>query len=152
MKDYVSACSVSFINDKPLMDINYLEESFGGPQLSLAVLPKSGNIVMFQMDSRLHVDNLEKVLELAKKGCSDIHVLLRQTVHDYSQESLTSLTGNWIIQWNGLVLFQDLGLLSYFKHFYNDIYGTYEKSELDQAFWEQNISLLSKFPPKPTTA
>ena len=96
MKDYVSACSVSFINDKPLMDINYLEESFGGPQLSLAVLPKSGNIVMFQMDSRLHVDNLEKVLELAKKGCSDIHVLLRQTVHDYSQECLTSLTGNWI--------------------------------------------------------
>ena len=34
-----------------------------------------------------------------------------------------------------LVLFQDLGLLSYFKHFYNDIYGTYEKSELDQAFF-----------------
>ena len=85
---------MSFINDKPLMDINYLEESFGGPQLSLAVLPKSGNIVMFQMDSRLYVDNLEKVLELVKKGCSDIHVLLRQTVHDYSQECLTSLTGN----------------------------------------------------------
>lgn len=51
-----------------------------------------------------------------------------------------------------LVLFQDLSLLSYFKHFYNDIYDTYEKSELDQAFWEQNISLLLKFPLKPTTA
>lgn len=86
MKDYVSACTVSFISDKPLMDINYLEESFGGPQLSLAVLPKSSKIVMFQMDSRLHVDNLEKVLDLAKKGCTDIHTLLRQTVHDYSQE------------------------------------------------------------------
>ena len=94
MKDYVSACTVSFINGQPLMDINYLEESFGGPQLSLAVLPKSGNIVMFQMDSRLHVDNLEKVLDLAKKGCADIHVLLRQTVHDYSQEGLASLSGN----------------------------------------------------------
>ena len=39
---------------------------------------------MFQKDSRLHVDNLEKVLELAKKKCSDVHVLLRQTVRDYS--------------------------------------------------------------------
>jgi len=94
MKDYVSACTVSFVNDKPLMDINYLEESFGGPQLSLAVLPKSGNIVMFQMDSRLHVDNLEKVLDLAKKGCTDIHALQRQTVHEFSQECLPSLTGN----------------------------------------------------------
>ena len=94
MKDYVSACTVSFINDKPLMDINYLEESFGGPQLSLAVLPKSGKIVMFQMDSRLHVDNLEKVLDLAKKGCKDIHTLLRQTVHDFSQECVASLTSS----------------------------------------------------------
>lgn len=94
MKDYVSACTVSFVNDKPLMDINYLEESFGGPQLSLAVLPKSGNIVMFQMNSRLHVDNLEKVLDLAKKGCTDIHALQRQTVHEFSQECLPFLTGN----------------------------------------------------------
>ena len=85
---------MSFVNDKPLMDINYLEESFGGPQLSLAVLPKSGNIVMFQMNSRLHADNLEKVLDLAKKGCTDIHVLQRQTVHEFSQECLPSLTGN----------------------------------------------------------
>lgn len=94
MKDYVSACTVSFVNDQPLMDVNYLEESFGGPQLSLAVLPKSGNIVMFQMDSRLHIDNLEKVLELAKKGCSDIHVLLRQTVRDYSKECVATLASN----------------------------------------------------------
>lgn len=94
MKDLVTACTVSFVNDKPLMDVHYLEESFGRPQLCLAVLRKSGNIVMFQMDSGLHRDNLEMVLELVKKGCTDIHVLLRQTAHDYSQESLTSLTGN----------------------------------------------------------
>ena len=36
-----------------------------------------------------------------------------------------------------LVLFQDLGLLSYFKHFYNNIYGTYEKSEL--ASWTSDF-------------
>ena len=92
----MSDCTVTFIDDRPLkvMDISYLEESFGRPQLCLAVLRKSGNIVMFQMDSGLHRDNLEMVLELVKKGCTDIHVLLRQTAHDYSQESLTSLTGN----------------------------------------------------------
>ena len=92
MKDYVSACTVSYVSDTPLMDINYLEESCGGPQLSLAILPKSEKIVMFQMDSRLHMDNLEKVLNLAKQGCRDIYALLRQTVHEYSKECLSSLS------------------------------------------------------------
>ncbi|EDO26065.1 predicted protein, partial [Nematostella vectensis] len=80
LKDYVSACTVSFVNDTPLMDINYLEESTGGPQLTLAILPKSDKIVLFQMDSRLHMDNMDKVLALAMKGCKDIYVLLHRTI------------------------------------------------------------------------
>lgn len=75
MKDYVSVCIVSFVNDKFFMDINYLEESFGGLKLSLVLLLKFGNIVMFQMDFRFYVDNLDKVLDLVKKGCIDIYVL-----------------------------------------------------------------------------
>ena len=51
--------SVTFINDRPLMDINYQEESFGGPQLSSTFLQTSENILMFQVYSWLHVDNLE---------------------------------------------------------------------------------------------
>ena len=87
MKDYVSATTVSFVNDTPLMDINYLEESSGGPQLSLAILPKSEKVVLFQMDSRLHMDNMEKVLNLAVKGCKDIYTLLKRTIHERAEEA-----------------------------------------------------------------
>ncbi|XP_031570086.1 exosome complex component RRP41-like [Actinia tenebrosa] len=92
MKDYVSASTVSFVNDTPLMDINYLEESSGGPQLSLAILPKSEKVVLFQMDSRLHMDNMEKVLKLAVKGCKDVYTLLRRTIHEKAEEDSQSVS------------------------------------------------------------
>ena len=76
------------------MDINYLEEGFGGPQMSVAILPKSEKIVLFQMDSRLHVDNTEKVLSLAVKGCKDVYTLLKQTVQSYSVEAAAALGPN----------------------------------------------------------
>ena len=94
MKDYVSACTVSYINDTPLMDINYLEEGSGGPEMSVAVMPKSEKIVLFQMESRLHVDNMEKVMNLAVKGCKDVYMLLKRTVDNYSVEAAAALGSN----------------------------------------------------------
>ena len=91
MKDYVCSCSVSFIDDSALLDINYLEESSSAPQLTLAILPKSEKIVLFRLDSKLHADNLEKVLNLAKQGCKDVYTLLREHVHDYAKLSLASM-------------------------------------------------------------
>jgi exosome complex component RRP41 len=91
MKDYVCSCAVSFINDSALLDINYLEESSSAPQLTLAILPKSEKIVLFRLDSKLHADNLEKVLNLAKQGCQDVYTLLRRHVHDFAKDSLASM-------------------------------------------------------------
>jgi exosome complex component RRP41 len=91
MKDYVCSCAVSFINDSTLLDTNYLEESSSAPQLTLAILPKSEKIVLFRLDSKLHADNLEKVLNLAKQGCKDVYTLLRKHVHDFTKDSLASM-------------------------------------------------------------
>ena len=91
LKDYVSSCTVSYFSENPIVDISYLEETSGGPQLNLAILPKSEKIVLFQMDSRLHVDNVEKVLQLAVQGCKDVYTLLRQTIHDHAIQSISSL-------------------------------------------------------------
>lgn len=91
MKDYVCSCAVSFMNDSALLDINYLEESSSAPQLTLAILPKSEKIVLLRLDSKLHADNLEKILDLAKKGCKDVYALLRRHVHDFANDSLASM-------------------------------------------------------------
>lgn len=90
MKDFVCACSASYIEDTPLLDLNYLEERAGGPDLTVATLPKSGKIVLLQMDSRLHADNLEKVLDVAVKGCGRVHTILDRVVKENLEKSVSS--------------------------------------------------------------
>ncbi|XP_033754767.1 exosome complex component RRP41-like [Pecten maximus] len=89
LRDYVCACSSSFVNDTPITDINYLEESSGSPEIIAATLPKSEQIVFLLMNGRLHEDNLSRVTDMAVKGCKDIHDILDQVVRDHVSEVST---------------------------------------------------------------
>ena len=91
MKDYVSACSSSFVEDTPIMDINYLEESSAGPEIIVATLPKSDQIVFLEINGRLHEDHLSKVLDTATKGCKDVYNILGRTVRDHVTELSATL-------------------------------------------------------------
>ncbi|XP_071477146.1 exosome complex component RRP41-like [Diadema antillarum] len=91
MKDYVCACSSSFVSDTPLADVSYLEESQGGPVVTVAMLPKSEQIALFKMDSPLHVDHLEKVLDTASSGCKDMYAVMDRAVRDHVSQIARSM-------------------------------------------------------------
>ncbi|XP_040208015.1 exosome complex component RRP41 [Rana temporaria] len=93
MRDYVCACSAGFIEDTPLVDLSYIEEAAGGPQLALALLPKSDRIALLEMNSRLHEDHLERVMDAATKACKDVYAVLDQAVREHLQET-TALLGD----------------------------------------------------------
>ncbi|XP_018430056.1 PREDICTED: exosome complex component RRP41 [Nanorana parkeri] len=86
MRDYVCASSAGFIEDTPLVDLSYIEEAAGGPQLALALLPKSNQIALLEMNSRLHEDHLERVMDAASKACKDVYAVLDQVVREHLQE------------------------------------------------------------------
>lgn len=44
MREYVVACSASLAGETPLVDISHLEETLGGPNLTVAALPLSGKV------------------------------------------------------------------------------------------------------------
>ncbi|GCC20159.1 hypothetical protein chiPu_0018775 [Chiloscyllium punctatum] len=92
MRDYVCACSTGFVEDTPLVDLSYIEESAGGPQVALALLPKSQQIALLEMNSRLHEDHLEKVVDAAAKACGDVYAVLDRVVREHVQE-VTTLVG-----------------------------------------------------------
>lgn len=50
------------------------------------MLPKSSKVTLVQMESRLHVDKLEDVLNLAGKGCKHIHQVIDKTIRDRAEE------------------------------------------------------------------
>lgn len=80
IKDYVSACSVSLVRDTALIDINHLEESSGNPHFTLALLPYYDQIVLLESASRIHVDYLDKMIELDMVGCKDIYTILNKYI------------------------------------------------------------------------
>ncbi|KAJ2660415.1 Exosome non-catalytic core component [Coemansia sp. RSA 1200] len=81
MVDYVCACTAGFVDDTPVLDLNFVEESsIETPDLTVAILPRNGNIALLQMESKLHSSKLEDVMELAIEGCKHIHRKLDQAV------------------------------------------------------------------------
>jgi exosome complex component RRP41 len=85
MKDFVVACAAGCIDGTtPILDLNYLEDSAGGPDLPVALLPSSEAITMVQMDSKVPIEMFEKVVKLAVEGCKAIHQILLQEVEKYT--------------------------------------------------------------------
>ena len=91
LKGLVCACSAGFINDNAVVDVNHVEESQGGPELIVAVLPKTEQIVLLEMNGRLHEDRLSLVLDSAVKGCKDIFNVLDRSVRDQLTDLAASL-------------------------------------------------------------
>ena len=81
MQDLVVACNAGYLDTTPLLgtssnaechtwalrslqclrcvDLNYLEKNGGGPQLPVALLPKTNKVTLVQMDSRLPLEVYE---------------------------------------------------------------------------------------------
>ncbi|AWP03988.1 Exosome complex exonuclease RRP41 [Scophthalmus maximus] len=92
MRDYVCACTVGFVDETPLADLCYAEESGGVSSLALALLPRGGQIALLQMDARLHQDHLEALIEAAMTACKGVSKVLDEVVRQHLQE-VSSLTG-----------------------------------------------------------
>ncbi|GKU87990.1 hypothetical protein SLEP1_g2309 [Rubroshorea leprosula] len=80
MRDIVTSCSAGYLNSTPLLDLNYTEDSAGGPDVTLGILPKLDKVTLLQMDAKLPVDIFENVMQLAIEGCKAIANYIREVL------------------------------------------------------------------------
>jgi len=83
MKDLVTAVSVGRVDDKLVVDLDYLEEAYeDGPvaDIPIAMTPNSNEITLLQMDGLISKDELKKVLEMGKKVCMDIYEIQKKAL------------------------------------------------------------------------
>ncbi|KAI9292865.1 exosome component 4 [Neoconidiobolus thromboides FSU 785] len=81
MSDYVCATSAGFIENTAVLDINQIEErSSQSPEVTVAVSPLSGKVILLQIESKLRNDNFQEVMELAIHGCQQVKEILDSTV------------------------------------------------------------------------
>jgi|TARA_Y100000310_G_scaffold30319_1_gene28841 exosome complex component RRP41 len=94
MKDLVSAVSVGRVDDKIVVDLDYNEESYeDGPvaDTPIAMIPRTGEITLLQMDGLVSKDDLKKSLEMAKKVCKDIYKIQEQALKAKYQKGVKNV-------------------------------------------------------------
>lgn len=76
MSDLVAAVSVGKVDDKVLVDLNYEEEAYedgGVADIPVAMIPRTGEITLLQMDGEVSKEDLAKALEYARTTLKKIN-------------------------------------------------------------------------------
>ncbi len=73
MKDLITSCAVGKVEGKLVLDLDGPEDMYGDVDLAVAMIGDSDKFVLMQMDGILTRKEFSKLLELAKKGCSQVY-------------------------------------------------------------------------------
>lgn len=79
MKGLVSACAVGKVDGTLVLDLDKDEDNYGDADLPVA-MTSDGKVTLIQMDGHFTKDELKEAMEMAKKGCAQIHELQRKAL------------------------------------------------------------------------
>ena len=85
MKDIPVACAAGKIDGKVVLDLGKKEDNFGDADLPIAISPRTGKILLLQMDGHLTLKEFNEALELAIKGCKQVSELQKKAITDSYQ-------------------------------------------------------------------
>ena len=75
MKDLVCAVAVGKIGGKIAADFSREEDNYGESDIPVAIAPRNGDVLLFQMDGMLTRDEVKQALEMANEASKYIHGL-----------------------------------------------------------------------------
>jgi len=85
MKDIPVACAAGKIENQVVLDLGKDEDNYGSADLPVAISPRTGEILLLQMDGHLTVDEFDKALDMAIKGCHMISELQKKAIMEKYQ-------------------------------------------------------------------
>ena len=91
LMDYVCAITGGVHAAAPMLDLTALEET-DLPHVTVASMPRSGNLTLVSMETRLHVDRFEEILRLAGEAGTVIHKEMRAMVRQRTKGLLDGIS------------------------------------------------------------
>lgn len=85
MKDIPVACAAGKIEGKIVLDLGKEEDNFGDADLPIAISPRTGEILLLQMDGHLTVEEFDKALDMAIKGCETVSEIQKKAIKEKYQ-------------------------------------------------------------------
>jgi len=80
MIDIPVACAAGKIEGQIVLDLGKEEDNFGAADLPVAISPRTGEILLLQMDGHLTLDEFNKALDLAISGCYTVSELQKKAL------------------------------------------------------------------------
>jgi exosome complex component RRP41 len=91
MRGVVSAAICGAVDGHPCIDLNAAEEGANIPRLTVATLPGDDDLVLLELDHRVHHDQLEAIMDAAAKGAAQVHTCLQTAIRKHVSEVATCL-------------------------------------------------------------
>jgi exosome complex component RRP41 len=85
MRDIPVACAAGKINGQVVLDLGKEEDNFGDADLPIAISPRTGEVLLLQMDGHLTYDEFNEAFDLAVQGCHKISEIQKKAIMDKYQ-------------------------------------------------------------------
>jgi len=72
MKGLVTGCAAGKAGDKVILDLGQEEDNFGQADVPLAIVPRTGEIVLLQMDGHLTEEEFDKAFKMATEAAVNV--------------------------------------------------------------------------------
>ena len=80
MRDLVASCAAGKVADTIVLDLGKEEDNFGQADIPLGYIPRTGEVVLLQMDGDLTPDEFRKGLGMAVDACKKIYDVQRDAL------------------------------------------------------------------------
>jgi exosome complex component RRP41 len=75
MIDMVAACAAGKVDGQIVLDLGKKEDNFGQADLPLGFVPRTGEIVLLQMDGNMTREEFQDAMKMAITACQQVHGL-----------------------------------------------------------------------------
>ncbi|MEM0448975.1 MAG: exosome complex exonuclease Rrp41 [Methanomassiliicoccales archaeon] len=80
MRDLVPAVAVGKVNDQVVLDLQKEEDNFGQADLPIAMIPRTGEILLLQMDGHMTRAEFDRAIEMGVRACKRIYEMQKDAL------------------------------------------------------------------------
>jgi polyribonucleotide nucleotidyltransferase len=80
MRDLIASCAAGKVADSIVLDLRNEEDNFGSADVPLGLVPRTGEIVLLQMDGDLSVEEFKTALSMSTDACHRISAIQKEAL------------------------------------------------------------------------
>jgi len=80
MRDIIPAVAVGKADEKVLLDLNKEEDNFGQADVPIALIPKTNEIVLLQMDGHMTREEFDNAIDMGVAACHEIYEIQKDAL------------------------------------------------------------------------